>query len=220
MGIRVKRVRVLRNMALLAALSLGLLWLGRNGLPGHAGPLALGLLAGLAAGAGYWWRLRHRIERRNRQYARNRIFVRFISPLEFILAAAATSHLLLLVVPGLLLVMLLAGLATGHGWTLFLGSLGLGGAGAVSLAVLRYERRHGPLYYQYASAGWGGGESLLYQTGTVVEALEPEGRIRIEGALWRARSLDGEAIAAGETVEVLDREGLVLQVTRTAARDE
>lgn len=215
MSIRVKRVRVLRNMAGLSFLSLVLLWLGRSGLTEHAVAVIAGSLAGILCGAIYWWRLRRRIQRRDRMHARNRIFVRFISPLEFFLLAAASSHILLLALLCLLLIMLVTGFATGHAWTLFLGSLGLGSAITTSIGVMRYERHHGPVYYQYASAGWGGGESLLYQTGTVINTLNPEGRINIGGTLWQARSINDETIAEGETVEVLDREGLTLFVTRS-----
>ena len=212
MSIKVKRVRVLRNMGLLAAFSLSVLWLGHSGLPQQSGALGSGLLAGIACGALYWWRLRRRIQRRQQRHARNRIFVRFISPVEFIMAAIASSHILLLMVLSLLMLMLLTGLATGHAWTLFLGGLGLTSALATGAGVLRYEWHSGPLYYQYASTGWGGGESLLYQRAVVTEPLNPEGRISISGTLWQARSMDNQTIAEGEIVEVLDREGLTLFV--------
>ena len=215
MSIRVKRVRVLRNMGGLSVLSLAVLWLGRGSLTEHPGTVAAGTLAGIACGAFYWWRLRRRIQRRDRRHARNRIFVRFISPLEFFLLAAASSHILLLALLCLLLIMLVTGFATGHAWTLFLGSLGLGSAVTTGIGVTGYERHHGPVYYQYASAGWGGGESLLYQTGTVINTLNPEGRINIGGTLWQARSINDEIIAEGETVEVLDRDGLMLFVARS-----
>ncbi len=77
---------------------------------------------------------------------------------------------------------------------------------------MRYERKHGPVYYQYDSSAWSGGEGLLYQTGEVVEPLSPTGRVLINGELWNAVSLSGEAIEKGEQIEVISRDGLTLYV--------
>lgn len=58
-----------------------------------------------------------------------------------------------------------------------------------------------------------GSEGMIGLEGTVVEPLTPSGVIRVEGEYWKAKSVD-EAIAAGEEVEVLGLNRLVLQVKR------
>ena len=55
--------------------------------------------------------------------------------------------------------------------------------------------------------------SLLQQTGTAQEDLNPEGYIRIRGERWRARPGPGRpGIESGQRVRVLDQEGLTLIV--------
>ena len=210
----VRQVRAWLNAAAIAALSLLVIWLGRGGLPQHADGLLWGVMAGVLLGLWQWSRLVRRIRRRDRRFARNRIFVRFISPLEVLLLAAASSHLLLLALIGVLLLMLTLGVVTGHWWTLLLGGLGLASSLVLVGQLWRFERRHGAVYYQYDSSGWGGGESLLYQRATVVEPLTPSGKVEMAGTLWQARSMRGETVARGEQVEVIDRHGLVLRVDR------
>lgn len=58
-----------------------------------------------------------------------------------------------------------------------------------------------------------GPEALIGMIGTVREDLSPEGMIFVDGALWRARSEEG-TIPAGEPVEVVSLEGLLLHVRR------
>ncbi|MBW6515218.1 MAG: nodulation protein NfeD [Candidatus Cloacimonetes bacterium] len=52
----------------------------------------------------------------------------------------------------------------------------------------------------------------LPQSGTVVEALAPEGMIKAKGELWKARSIDGSPISFGEVVEVVKEESFTLIV--------
>ena len=56
-----------------------------------------------------------------------------------------------------------------------------------------------------------GPEQWIGKAGTVVSALEPRGEVRVEGQTWKAESI-AEPIKAGEQVEVVSREGLVLRV--------
>jgi membrane-bound serine protease (ClpP class) len=56
-----------------------------------------------------------------------------------------------------------------------------------------------------------GREGMIGLEGKVVQPLVPKGVVRVEGEYWRARSVDGE-IAAGETVEVIGLNKLVLEV--------
>ena len=61
-----------------------------------------------------------------------------------------------------------------------------------------------------------GQEELLGETGTVRDALSPEGLVFVHGEIWRARSSTGETIAAGTPVRVSTMaEGLVLEVEPT-----
>ena len=55
-----------------------------------------------------------------------------------------------------------------------------------------------------------GAEALVGATAEVVEPLEPEGRVRIRGELWKARA--EEAAGVGETVKVTAVDGLTLEV--------
>jgi membrane-bound serine protease (ClpP class) len=47
--------------------------------------------------------------------------------------------------------------------------------------------------------------------GEVIEPLAPVGVVRVEGELWKAKSVD-EDIAAGEDVEILGLKRLTLEV--------
>lgn len=210
----VKQVRVVRNLLILGGLCTVVLWLVRGRLWEHRGALALGLGAGLVYGVIRWWCLRRRIARRDRRYERNKIFVDYLSSLE--VAIAAVSHNVYVAIPlGLLVVLgVLSGFWSAHWGTVLLASWGLIAAVVLTGCVFWYERRHGPLYYQYKSDTWAGAEGLLYQIGTVVEALQPAGKVRIGGVLWNAVALSGEYHAVGETVEVITVERLTLYVDR------
>ena len=57
-----------------------------------------------------------------------------------------------------------------------------------------------------------GPETLIGATGRVVEPLRPEGRVRVRGEVWQARSHDH--IEAGARIRVRERHRLVLEVER------
>lgn len=57
-----------------------------------------------------------------------------------------------------------------------------------------------------------GPESLVGMSAEVIEPLEPRGRVRLRGEIWRA--LATEPVAAGETVEVEAVDGIWLEVSR------
>jgi membrane-bound serine protease (ClpP class) len=59
-----------------------------------------------------------------------------------------------------------------------------------------------------------GPEGLVGQRGRVESEVSPEGWVIVQGERWRARA--GEPIAAGEAVEVLSVEGLLLRVRKGA----
>jgi membrane-bound serine protease (ClpP class) len=57
-------------------------------------------------------------------------------------------------------------------------------------------------------------ESIIGSGGYVTKALEPHGTVNIRGELWSASAAGGGALAAGERVKVVDKEGLRLIVTQ------
>lgn len=59
-----------------------------------------------------------------------------------------------------------------------------------------------------------GPETMVGSTGTVVTACAPQGQVRVQGELWRARCADGAAV--GEEVRVVALDGLTLLVERAA----
>ena len=58
-----------------------------------------------------------------------------------------------------------------------------------------------------------GSEGMMGLVGEVIEPLTPVGVVRVEGELWKAKSVD-EDIAAGEDVEILRLQKLTLEVKR------
>ena len=58
-----------------------------------------------------------------------------------------------------------------------------------------------------------GSEGMMGLVGEVIEPLAPVGVVRVEGELWKAKSVD-EDISAGEDVEILRLEKLTLEVKR------
>jgi membrane-bound serine protease (ClpP class) len=64
-----------------------------------------------------------------------------------------------------------------------------------------------------------GDDQLVGAIGTVRVALEPVGQVYVDGALWRARSVDPDAsLARGQRVEIARADGLTLYV-RPTVRD-
>lgn len=57
-----------------------------------------------------------------------------------------------------------------------------------------------------------GPEALVGVVGQVIEDLNPEGTILVEGEIWRARSGSGERIPRGSAVRVVGVDGLTLIV--------
>lgn len=56
---------------------------------------------------------------------------------------------------------------------------------------------------------------------TVVERLEPGGRVKLEGAIWRAELEDGTApVDPGAAVRITGMEGLTLRVRPATSRTE
>jgi len=58
-----------------------------------------------------------------------------------------------------------------------------------------------------------GSEGMIGLEGEVIQPLTPTGVVRVEGEYWKAKSVDDD-IPAGESVEVLRLNKLVLEVKR------
>lgn len=56
-----------------------------------------------------------------------------------------------------------------------------------------------------------GAEGMIGLIGTVIEPLTPTGTVKVNGELWKAKSVDGN-IVAGKQVEVIGIYGLMLEV--------
>jgi membrane-bound serine protease (ClpP class) len=57
-----------------------------------------------------------------------------------------------------------------------------------------------------------GRDHLVGRTGTADTAISPEGTVLVDGAKWRARSTRVSGIEAGDEVQVVAVEGVVLEV--------
>lgn len=212
----VKQIRVLRNILLVLVLCLFVLWLLRARLWSYHNALIWGIGVGLLSGALRWWQLYHRIARRDRRYERNKIFVNYLNVFEaFVAAIVYNAYMSIPLALTCLMVILLTTLSA-HWWTVLASSYGLACTCFLTICIVRYERRYGPLYYQYQSEAWSGAEGLLYQEGVVVQPLMPAGKVEVGGVLWNAVSRSGECLPVGERIEVLAVERLTLDVDRLA----
>ena len=211
---QVKQVRVVRNVLWCGVLCVFALWLVRDRVWEHRQALGAGVMVG-ALGGWCWWRLLSRtIARRDRRYERNKIFVHYLSLLEVAIAAVAYHPVLALPLGVVLLAVVVGPSVCPPAWVVVLGSSGLAGVGVLAAAIVRYERHHGPVYYQYKNEGWSGAEGLVYQRAMVVQPLAPAGKVTLQGVLWNAVSLSGERIERGAQVEVIATERLTLLVDR------
>jgi membrane-bound serine protease (ClpP class) len=68
----------------------------------------------------------------------------------------------------------------------------------------RYRLRSGP-------------ETLVGRTATVVDDIDPRGRVRLDGEYWNARA--EVPVSAGETVRIAAIDGLTLEVELERVRD-
>lgn len=90
--------------------------------------------------------------------------------------------------------------------------LGLGGAGAFALVVVRaaLRSRHEPVVT--------GVEALIGRRGVAVTDLAPLGTVRVDLEPWQAEATAGKPIYAGEDVVVVGVEGVTVKVQRAPAR--
>lgn len=95
------------------------------------------------------------------------------------------------------------------------------GAGiAIGLLIIFAARKVRETYRtSRVMTGW---EELVGQTAEVREALDPEGQVFVEGALWRARSDPQTRVVVGEKVKVksVDKLTLIVSPARDSATDE
>ncbi|HEX9759227.1 MAG TPA: NfeD family protein [Nitrospiria bacterium] len=210
----VKQVRVIRNTLIMGGFCGLILWFDRESITANLKAVGWGVSIGIAYGLVYWARLVRRISRKDRRFERNKIFVKFISPLEVFLLAMATSHYIFIGIAFIILAASIFDWLSGYWWSVLIGSFGISASVFLSFRILIYERKNGPVFYQYDTRAWTGPEALLYQTGEVVQSLTPHGKVFVYGELWNAVSLSGEPIEKGEKIEVISRKGLTLHVDR------
>lgn len=216
----VKQARVLRNVGLLWLLCIVLLGAMAGQLASHSTTLLSGGLLGGYGGWRRWRALSRRIVRRQHRYEANKILVHYLHTGEILLTLFFSFPFLLLPF-GAGLALLFYFVPSYASWSVVLmSSAGLACTSVLFVCVVRYERSSSPLYYQYDSGGWSGAEGMLYQQGTVIETLQPSGKVKMAGGvLWNAVSLSGETIAMGERVEVISVRKLVLYVDRLPATE-
>ncbi|MGC8673196.1 MAG: NfeD family protein [Thermoplasmata archaeon] len=82
----------------------------------------------------------------------------------------------------------------------------MGGFGIIAAYYLNWIRR------TIRTRPKTGPESIIGKKGTVIRELNPEGEVRVEGIVWRARSKNNEKIDAGKEITVVSREDLLLIV--------
>lgn len=77
------------------------------------------------------------------------------------------------------------------------------------------------LFYYFGKIRWAveekthtGPESLVGKTGVVTRELNPQGEVRIEGIIWKARSSNGENIETGQVVVVKKIENISVVVEK------
>ena len=96
-------------------------------------------------------------------------------------------------------------------WVLVLTVLVLGGGGAWVVYTLIKSRQEQP---ELSAAG------LVGQMAEVATDLAPRGTVRLENQLWTAVAQSSEHIGAGENVEVVKVDGIILTVARPEARHQ
>jgi membrane protein implicated in regulation of membrane protease activity len=211
----VKQVRVLRNVLIWAVLCAIMLWLVGARLWAHWPAIVFGAVAGSLYAVWHWRHLSRRIARRDRHFEPNKIFVHYLSTAEVLLSAVGYNPYLAIPIGVVLVVGVLLSALSGVWWGVMVATFGLASCAVLAGYIMRYERFHGPLHYQYDSRTWSGAEGMLYHVATVVKPLTPVGKVDYQGELWNAVSLSGELISAGERVEVISVERLTLYVDRT-----
>lgn len=77
------------------------------------------------------------------------------------------------------------------------------------------------LFYYFGKIRWAveekthtGPESLVGKTGVVTKELNPQGEVRIEGIIWKARSSNGKNIETGQIVVVKKIENISVVVEK------
>jgi len=190
------------------------LWFSRHRLSINHKALSAGLFGGAGYGLLYWRIIKRRIERRDRKHEANKVFVRFLSMFEAAIAFGALGYWFLFALGLVFLFAMLVDAISGQWWSILISGFAIGVSGVVTCLVLLYEKKNGPLYYQYDNRGWLGREGMLYKTGKVVKSLKPKGTVTVENEIWMAVSACGGEIEEGAHVEVISMEGLVLTVDR------
>jgi membrane protein implicated in regulation of membrane protease activity len=176
--------------------------------PGPVTETSTGLVAaaaGYALGLLHWRRIRSRIDRRN-----------------FVILYTADGLAYLLLVTLFLLKYVGLARVAGLLWRnspvfeavlVGLAALTAGYNLALYLRCRAHESAHGPLATKsFYSRSVTGAEGMIGLGGRVARACRPEGTVEVHGEIWNAVSADGKPLRTGETVRVVDLEGLLLVV--------
>lgn len=84
----------------------------------------------------------------------------------------------------------------------------------VVAAGVALEAAEGILWYRWSRRRRAavGAESLVGEIVDVVERLDPEGRVKVKGELWNARTISAEPVEPGRRARILALENLTLVV--------
>ena len=87
-------------------------------------------------------------------------------------------------------------------------------SGGLLLLVVQIIRRAQRTARMAGEQGISTMKDLIGERGVVTNTLLPSGTVRIAGQEWTAVSISGDNIQNGETVAVVDADGLTLRVTQ------
>jgi len=213
-----RQVRVLRNVLIILVLSSLFLWLNRSTLLGGAitrelwEPFLWSVGTGTLLGLWYFFRLLYRMERKDRRLEKNKIFVDYLSFVDFLLNLVLFNQYFFIPLGVVLILAISFDALTLHFSTLFLAICFGSWAVVALLCVVVFEMLYGPMYLQYQNKGWSGSKGMIYKQGTVKKSLNPKGKVEIGGELWNAISVTGETIDEGKDIEVISIDRLTLSV--------
>ncbi len=86
---------------------------------------------------------------------------------------------------------------------------------AMIIVLRKHESTHGPIQLKYFHArSVTGQEGMIGKTGIVTKECIPEGKIKLSGELWTAKSYHNDHIPEGAEVTIRDVEGLTVFVEK------
>lgn len=86
--------------------------------------------------------------------------------------------------------------------------------GSITLGLFFLSYYFNKIIWAVESRPKTGPESIKGKRGVAITDIEKEGEVRVEGIIWRARSIDGKRISNGDIIVVEDVEGIKLIVKK------